>query len=686
MIFGLVCLILYGGAMATAGWAYLSLGGRLLPAAVDRALLALPAGAVLLSVVTFVLNWVFAVRFDRLSTLVAAVGLAALALAVLRSRSRLPGGHHRHRWPDRPALQVLSLGALSLLAFVGWMSALHLRRAIDPTRAWDFYMYHWRFTRILVESGSLPVAQVSPSIQQYQYAFPPLVFLLYEQVSHMLGGLSQLAPRLLPVLCAAGLVLVAGRAARVSLHLSLPASLCAASFALWSGFYGHYVLEENTDMPNAFFILAAAYWVLRRDLTPGSRILGGGLFLAGAYWTRPNGLAAFATLGVVLLLGALADRLAGGKARRELAVTAGALAVACVLIAPHLLRNLALWGNPLYPFFAPVLGGNLIDPWVLRETLFLVSPDALHGFQGDWFTRPVKYFPDTAPMLAILLAAVPPALRRFRRGEVAAVQWLLAAALYAVLYLLFMRVPNDGDSERHLLPMVALAAPLAGLVIEELRGRSWRALWTAVPLLALLVGYASVDHPWTLRWENLALALLLLTLLFAHRLPRQSPLSVAQRFAWVPIFALPFFMISISTWHALPMPTYVVRNGLMELPEADFIRTVVQHDRYLTFERRVEMLGGEPLPGDHPSLERFYREQLEGEAAVRELQSLGVRYIHWSNVSHLHPTTHPLQKKSPLFLELGDPAVFRRVYYFNDGLSTVGIYELQPRRSAETAR
>jgi hypothetical protein len=345
------------------------------------------------------------------------------------------------------------------------------------------------------------------------------------------------------------------------------------------------------------------------------------------------------------------------------------------------LRNLALWGNPLYPFFAPVLGGYLMDPWVLRETQSLVTP--VHGFHVDWFIHPVRYFPDSAPMLAILLAAVPPALRRLRRGDLAPMQWLLAAALYAVLYLLFMRVPNDGDSERHLLPMVALAAPLAGLVIEELMSRSWRALWSGVPLLALLVGYASIDHPWTLRWENLGLACLLLLLLFAHRLPRRSRLAPAQRFAWVPIFALPLLMISSSTWHALPMPTYVVRNGLMELPEADFIRTVVQHDRYLTFERRVEMLGGEALPGDHPSLERFYRDQLKGEAAVRELQRLGVRYIHWSNLSHLHPITHPLQDKSPLFLELEDPALFRRVYYLNDGLSIVGIYELQPRRSAE---
>ncbi len=665
-------VLLYGAAAASSGWLYLSLGSRRREVpTVDRAVLALPAGVLLVGIVTFVVSWPLGVRFTRISILACAVGLALVLLAGVRVGVPAVIRPNLTWRRDRATFLLLAFGGLVVLTFSVWMSALYLNR---PIHGYDFYLYHWHFARIAFESGRLPT-EVSPSWAENQYAFPPLLFLVYAHLSHLLGHFSQIGPRLLPFLFAIASVLVAGRIARVCLKLSLPASLCAAAFALWGTFYINHMWEENTEAPNAFWTLAAAYWLLRRDISPWSRGLGGGLMLAGAYWSRYNGLAAFGVLAMVLAATALWDRIAGRPWKGEALVAGGGVLVGLLLIAPHLGRNLLLLGNPLYPAFARSLGGYLVDPWVLRESLSVTTAVPFFGLPPLWWIQPFESFPYTGPTLAILAAALFPAWRLLRRGNPHALQLLLAAALYFLLYLIFMRLPIDGDFERHLLPLVSFAAPLAGLIFEEVTRRSWLALFTAGALGALLGGYAVGNH--LLRRENLVLALLVFGVLLVTRSRALAGrLPGSMRLDLLPLFLWPFLVMGLWTGHPDSDPAYPVRDGLWQFPEAGLMSTFDPHDKVLTFERRREMLAGEPFPGDHPRLERFYAEQLDGPAGVRELRRLGVRYIHWTKLSPLHPITHPLELRSPLYQELDDPRLFRRIYYSHDELSTVAIYAL----------
>lgn len=664
----MVWLLVYGLAAFVLGWRYLAIGSRTVPTpTADRLLLGLPVGLLLAGIGSFVANSALGIRFTRLTILVVA---AALVLIVsLLARAGVPaapayGGIRSH---DRARPIILAAAGLVVAGFLVWMCVLLLRR---PLAGYDFYLYHWHYARQVFETGWLP-AYASPSDAEKQYAFPPLSFLLYGFTSHLLGRLSQLGPRLIPIFFAVGTILVSARLACVVLKLSLPAALTAGAFTLWSGFHAWRGLQENTEMLNAFFTLAAAYWLLRRDLRPWSRAVGGGALLAGAYWSRYNGLAAFGILAVALVGGALWERRTDRR-WRELAVAAGALTVGLLLISPHLGRNLLLWGNPLYPMFAPWLGGYLIDPWVIQESLSGTTPQPFFGLAPDWFLRPFQYFPLTGGALVIVLAALAPAIARLRQRDFAAAQLLLAAGLYFVCYVVFMRAPNEGEPERHLLPVVALAGPLAGLVFEEVTRRSRTAIWSVSVITAGLAWYVVGRH--ALFRENLVLGLMVLVAFLgtrsrqlAHRLPPSLRLEL------LPLFLLPFLVMGLWTARAPDSTSgYVVVDGLLQLPETAFMRGLAGQGKYLTFERRRELLAGEPFPADHPLLERFYRERLDGDDGLRALEALGIRYVYWSSRE-----VHPLMGKSPLFSRLDDPALFRRVYYARDPFATVAIYELR---------
>jgi hypothetical protein len=274
----MVWLALFTFLIAGLGWTYLSIGSRdvAIPT-FDRALVAIPAGLVLVSVVSFLGEWLFGVRFSRLSLLAWAALLIAILL--LLTRTRLPFAGRPTMGPIAvPDAAVAVVGGVVLVGFTIGLSVVLLSR---PIFGWDFYLYHWHYVRVLFETGSLPT-QVSPSFFEGEYAYPPLMFLAYGDISHMLGQLSQLGPRVLPLLFTVGTAIVCGRIARVCLGLSVAASLVAAGFALWSGYYVREIPMENTDTINTFFTIAALYWLIRRDVPPWPRLLGGGLLLAGA--------------------------------------------------------------------------------------------------------------------------------------------------------------------------------------------------------------------------------------------------------------------------------------------------------------------------------------------------------------------------------------------------------------------
>jgi len=673
-----VWLVLFAALAGGAGWGILSLGAGERPVpVVDRVLMALPAGLVLVTAVSFTANWPFGIAFSGLSLIAsAALTLGAVVAGVrIWRRTTAPA----ERWQPSWEWALFAVGAAVVVAFAVHLGILLMRM---PIAGWDFYVYHWHFTRVVYETASLPT-QVSPSYMQSEYAYPPFMYLLYADISHLLGHLSQLGPRLLPLAFTVGTAAVCGRIARVGLKLSIGASLCAATFALWSGYYVYALLAENTETVNIFFFIAAVYWLVRSDIGAWPRAIGGGVLLAGAYWTKYNGLIEVATVAPIVLLAILVP-LRRAAWRTEVAVTAGSLLIALLLAAPHLLRNEVLFGNPAYPALARIFGGYLIDPWVIHQALPFWQPVPFFDLLPGWWRHLFRNFPETAPVLAFLVAAAPLAVARARRGEAAALQLFGGIAAYGVLYLLFLRAPNIGDPERYLLPVVALAAPLAGLAFDALMRFSLAGVWAFLSIALILQSYLRIDRQIFFSDMNRILIDLVafafvvtmavtVAMLIRPRLPAIALRIVGLRLQLLPIFALPLIGIWVATDHPCQIGycnPFVIQNGLQQLPETAFIAAHLGHDRYLTFDDRVEMLGGNPFPGDHPALERFYTQHLDGAAGVDALKALGIRYIYWSTIFD-----HPLMHASPLFSELNDPALFTPIYA--DQAKTVTIYELR---------
>ena len=666
---------------AGAGWFALSLGARPTVSRIDRAIGALPVGLLLTSVILFLANLLFHIPITRWSVLAAVIGLDAIlivSVVLVKRPDQL--------WSERRSLRaswseldvqsrwLLAVAALVMLTSVSVLVAIKLSA---PLEGWDFYSYHWHYTRVVVETGSLPT-HAAPTIMESQYAYPPLLFIVYAQISVLLGGLSQIGPRLVPLLFAVSTILVGGRIAFTCLRLSLPASLVAAGFTAWKGdFYNAALLQENTDTAGAFFTVAAVLWLLRRDVGPAPRIVGTGIFLAGAYWTRYNGLTLFLVIAAMQAFAVIWSRRQRSDWRRELLVGVGALALGALLIAPHLVRNLAMWGNPLYPAFARVVGGYLVDPWVLHNVLPYSTPSPLAGLPPDWWIHPLSTFAATGPVLALTAVALPLAIARLKHGDAGAAQLGLAAVLYFACYLLFMRVADDGDSDRHLLAMVALAAPLIGLIFDTITARTTAGAAAALASVLLLAWFVLSNYH--SQWGAINAALLLIVLVLAVMTYAPSlgaRLRRHGRFDLVVAFMLPFVVIVVASQQ--PQTSVFAAGGLEQLPESAILRGLPPSAHYLTFDNRVELLGGRPMSADDPALEHFYQAQLSGIDGINELKHLGIVDIYWSipPVGTTYPR-NPLVFKSPLYAELDDPALFDRVFFRQDASGGAAIYALR---------
>jgi hypothetical protein len=662
---------------AIAGWAFLSIGSaRIAVPPADRGILALPVGLLISAILSFTLMWPLGQRLSAWTVLGPCAGVALIAVVALRKATfKTAVRESPSRFGARRITRMLPyLAAIVGLVFFGQLALITLH---VPIQGYDFYLYHWHFTRALYETGTLPL-NVSPSYFEYQYASPPLNFLLYADIAVLLGELSQLGPRLVPLLAAAGIALVAWRIALVNLRVSPGAALVSGAFAIFGGYYMEAIGQENTDTLSTFFSLAGMYWLWRRDLSPMARVLGGGLLLAGGYWGRYDGLGAIGVAVAVLFLTAVAERIRRRPARAELAIAAGGLLLAMVWIAPHLARNLVLFGNPLYPAFGHLIGGHLIDPWSWANTLQYSSAVPFYGLPSGWWMQPLSAFPETAPAIAVVAVASVPAFIAARRGDLAPAQLVVAAVLWGAASLLFLRIPDDGDRERHLLLLVALAGPLLGLLVDQSLRWSRLAICCLLALAALTGWFVLIDHD--RKFEVAASLLVLLLVIVAWRSWRLRGARLVHgppRLELALLFICPFLLLTVTTVGVHHGIGPFGPAGLLSLPEADFMASLPGPVRYLTFEDRSEMLRGQPFPGDHPSLERFYIDRLDGAAGVAALKSLGVRYVYWYTPSALHPLTPTLMYASPLFAELDDPALFRRVYVSQPGPSTVSIYELR---------
>ncbi|KAF0224179.1 MAG: hypothetical protein FD176_1339 [Rhodospirillaceae bacterium] len=333
----------------------------------------------------------------------------------------------------------------------GWLLAalfgLLALSALAPPIDHDTIRYHLTLPRRDLELGRIAL-WFGWSIYEF---FPPLASLL-TRLAFALGGAE--AAQMLNVVWVGLTAIWAGLLVR-RLGCGPQAALAAALLVVGQRVTLNLGSGVTTDFPLAAFIGAAVTVALSSERGKGA-VVALGLLLGAAMACKYQGI--FAALAVLVPLGVLAV-----VRRRGLGAVIGAGLVAALVLAPILLRNYAVTGNPVFPTAHPLFVAGGLDvfapftqamtrqtipggPWALPWTMFILQ-DAFDGLQWG--------FP-------FILLGLPFAF--FRPGR-ARLILLAMVALYVALWWLVM--PH---LLRFLLPMLVPFCALGAAGLAQVAG------------------------------------------------------------------------------------------------------------------------------------------------------------------------------------------------------------------------
>ena len=377
-----------------------------------------------------------------LSALPALVAGPALARAgpALRAAGR--------EMADRAGLAALIVSAAAL--------AFMLVYAIAPPTDWDSLMYHLRvpaelLRRGVVEAAASPhAAFIGPAQALY------LPFLALDAIS---------APALLSVanaaLLAVAVLLTGGKLAWSAGRLSL--------LLLWGSTMLIVVgMTPRIDVTLALYLLLAQYLMLDRK-QDRRRLLLAAAFAGYSVAIKYQALVYVLALSPLLIVRARhAEEQSPGR------TLATALAIGIAFAAPTLVKNLVLFGDPVYPF----LRGAGTERWLAALgpghtaggglAAFRVYSSAIRPFSLlPWFRDPASMTPEAEGFLYRanpVFLAIPLALL-FRHRLVA---WLV---LPAVAYAAVVLAVEPSGNLRYLVPALAPLTIASAYVLARLAVR-----------------------------------------------------------------------------------------------------------------------------------------------------------------------------------------------------------------------
>lgn len=406
-----------------------------------------------------------------------ALGLAAAGAVQAARGLRGHGASPSLRGHDAGARDPLFAAAAAALALTAGVALL---AAHMPDYGWDAFTYHLALPERYLFENRIVVAPLFPHT-----AFPLTIEMLYGWVlAADPGPAAKLLHAELGGVVAAAVWAMAGRHARRAAVLGVLVLLADPLF--------HWELGvAYTDLgAAAFAILAlASLQEWREDGSPVAFRLCA--VLCGAC------VATRYTAGAVPVAVLAALWIAPGAARAKVRHSLALAGLATAVLAPWLLRNAALTGNPIAPvlqraFYAP--GQEYFDPLALEQQvafahdvgfgrsplqlallpLNLTARVDLENYRGFGFRVGPLYVIGLVAALAFTPARRAPALRLFLPVlGVLVVAWFLSA-----------------QEPRYLLPALALTAVMGGVGLHELGvaagGRAWAAAPLAVGAVALL--------------------------------------------------------------------------------------------------------------------------------------------------------------------------------------------------------
>ena len=374
-------------------------------------------------------------------------------------------------------------GAARLIRLAVWVSLAALFTASASTlMGWDDATYHLTLPRLYVEHGGFRDVPFNvyadwPHAIELLYA---LAMLSGDYVAAKLVAFSFLLMTLWAITAHCGgksAPLISAVAA--GLFLANPVVIRTAAFA--------YV-----DVAFAFFLLGAVHWVSRAaDDSSGRRRH---LLLAGVCCGMLAGVKAFGIVGlpIALTLFAVETRWQGAVGPRVRDALTYLVAPAAVLALPWLLKTLWYTGNPVYPFFHELFGGEEWNAELGEQLAAWHREIGMGRSLWDYLMLPLRvilfggydYEHFGGRVSLVWLALIPLAAWRALHDP-AVRRPLAAAALYFVFWSL------SSQQTRFLIPTlpllgIAAAISLAGLANRRRAARAVRGgLAVAISLLVL---------------------------------------------------------------------------------------------------------------------------------------------------------------------------------------------------------
>ena len=342
---------------------------------------------------------VFGIGYWRLdsTTMGALAGILLLvALPVFRRLARHNIGHMLSR--TYREIRQDKIQAILMIAIIG-VGLSALIQGMAPPNDYDSLMYHLSYPQHDVELGRIAVPWARDSGVRTGL-FPAMMSNMSRfALALMNEGVAQMLHGVFGLLAAAATAALAWR-----LKMSKSAGLLAALLFLSIRFVVWEMATVEVDIALATFTVLAmlAYTAWREHETAGIAAIFG-LMIGGALLTKYQGYPVAAVFGPLMLY----DRFITRKSWSGLLIGPAA---AFVVIIPHLIRNLIITGNPLFPLLNNAF--NPDKPVYFQDSLFSSYGPGKGLFDlllapWNFSIMPMQYFDGMVLGAPYLLALVP---------------------------------------------------------------------------------------------------------------------------------------------------------------------------------------------------------------------------------------------------------------------------------------
>ena len=669
----------------------------------DGAIFCFPVGSALITLALFTLNQLCGININLISVTIVSIGLAfACAMPLTSSRSATGGRGPSVLYVMRPSsfYEKISLFYI-IIAFLVFLTY----KIMAPVYFWDAWCYHLPIAEKIFHSGQLPT-DVSLTSAEIVNAYPAFIPILYGIEDIAFGYPHYWLIKIISFVFAWFSCLLVYRICRSGLNDDIGSALSAIIICLSMEMFLFYSVFASTSIAMNFFCLGAVYFLVRYHLDRNDRFLYLiGLNLGFAYWVEYPGALFSAVFILALLLLRMTQPSREGITPLRLWLTeATKICIPAFCIAlPHLVRNLLLFGNPVYPALAGFLGGKNIDAWAMQHSTNLPG---LKGF-ALWFD--VLHWGFLAPLFFVLYLF----RRKWRESSIELFSVVLYLAYY-VAYLLTLRYPPTvGDSSKFLLPILCLAAAMGGSVMKDMFTKGLRIYETAALVLMLAAWqivtcrnellldterYWPIANPaswnaWLAFFNGVIFdfhqtgLIVVVILCYVLNTAKVSPwikkslLTLAMAIFMGQVFQQIVFPLiwHIERAHEDPSYHYIEYiNPRWLQPEGEWMEKNLPVDAVLlSFDSRFYIVPRKIVPADSYQLKELYQAKSIDEA-VHILKSHGVTHIHLNEMAY----GHPLYRELPFLNSLEDRRYFSLIYEHNGRVQGTGsasgikVYEL----------